>query len=52
MLREGATLVEVGRVLRHSRPRSIAIYAKVDEAALRRLARPWRGTVSATNGMP
>ena len=41
LLRAGATLPEVGQVLRHRRAFSTAIYAKVDDDALRRLARPW-----------
>jgi len=41
LLRAGASLPEVGQVLRHRRLISTAIYAKVDERALRRLARPW-----------
>ncbi|HEY5262072.1 MAG TPA: tyrosine-type recombinase/integrase [Solirubrobacteraceae bacterium] len=41
LLRAGATLPEVGQVLRHRRAFSTAIYAKVDDGALRRLARPW-----------
>ena len=44
MLQAGASLPEVGQVLRHRSPRSTAIYAKVDEVALRPLARPWPGT--------
>lgn len=44
MLRAGASLPEVGQVLRHRSPRSTAIYAKVDQIALRPLARPWPGT--------
>jgi integrase/recombinase XerD len=44
MLRAGASLPEVGQVLRHRNVRSTAIYAKVDEVALRPLARPWPGT--------
>jgi len=44
MLRAGASLPEVGQVLRHRSARSTAIYAKVDEIALRPLARPWPGT--------
>ncbi len=44
MLRAGATLPEVGQVLRHRSARSTALYAKVDEVALRPLARPWPGT--------
>jgi integrase/recombinase XerD len=43
MLRAGATLPEVGQVLRHSSLQSTAIYAKVDRDALRSLARPWIG---------
>lgn len=45
MLRAGATLPEVGQVLRHRRASSTAIYAKVDREALRRIARPWPGAV-------
>ena len=41
MLRAGATLPEVGQVLRHRSCRSTAIYAKVDEKTLRPLAAPW-----------
>ena len=41
LLRAGASLPEVGQVLRHRRLLSTAIYAKVDEQALRPLARPW-----------
>lgn len=44
MLRAGASLPEVGQVLRHRSVMSTAIYAKVDEVALRPLARPWPGT--------
>ena len=43
MLAGGATLTEVGQVLRHARPGTTAIYAKIDQAALRDLARPWPG---------
>jgi integrase/recombinase XerD len=41
MLRAGASLPEIGRVLRHREPKTTAIYAKVDRKALRPLARPW-----------
>ena len=37
----GASLAEIGQVLRHREQRTTAIYAKVDRAALRALARPW-----------
>jgi site-specific recombinase XerD len=43
MLRAGASLPEVGQVLRHRSLNSTAIYAKVDHAALRDLALPWPG---------
>jgi integrase/recombinase XerD len=43
MLRAGASLAEIGQVLRHRERRTTAIYAKVDRAALRALARPWPG---------
>lgn len=45
MLRAGATLPEVGQVLRHRRAATTAIYAKVDREALRQIARPWPGAV-------
>ncbi len=41
LLRKGASLPEVGQVLRHRTLLSTAIYAKVDRLALRALARPW-----------
>jgi integrase len=43
MLRRGASLSEIGRVLRHRHPDSTAIYARVDLDALRELALPWPG---------
>ena len=41
MLQAGATLEEIGQVLRHRERRTTAIYARVDRAALRALTRPW-----------
>jgi integrase/recombinase XerD len=43
MLRHGASLPEIGHVLRHRHVDTTAIYAKVDFAALRTLAQPWPG---------
>ena len=42
-LRGGASLTEVGQLLRHRRVVTTAIYAKVDRKALRKVARPWPG---------
>jgi integrase/recombinase XerD len=44
MLQGGASLPEIGEVLRHRSPLSTSIYAKVDIAALRALAPPWPGS--------
>jgi integrase len=41
LLRAGAPLAEIGQVLRHRSQLSTTIYAKVDQATLRTLARPW-----------
>jgi site-specific recombinase XerD len=41
LLRSGASLPEVGQVLRHASMLSTAIYAKVDRAALSTVVRPW-----------
>jgi integrase len=46
MLRAGASLGEVGQVLRHASVFSTAIYAKVDWGRLRGLALPWPGAAS------
>jgi site-specific recombinase XerD len=43
MLSRGASLAEIGELLRHSSPRTTSIYAKVDLPALRPLALPWPG---------
>jgi integrase len=41
MLTAGGSLTEIGQVLRHQHTATTAIYAKVDTAGLRRIARPW-----------
>lgn len=41
LLRHGASLAEIGEVLRHRAPNTTEIYAKVDLDGLRALARPW-----------
>ncbi len=46
MLRAGASLTEVGQVLRHASVLTTAIYAKVDRDRLRTLALPWPGAAS------
>ncbi len=43
MLREGASLAEIGELLRHRSPETTLLYAKVDLGALRGLACPWPG---------
>jgi integrase/recombinase XerD len=43
MLRQGASLGEIGELLRHRHPQTTTIYAKVDIDALRTLALPWPG---------
>ena len=45
MLRHGASLTEIGQVLRHRSPQTTSIYAKVDLTALRPLALAWPGGV-------
>jgi site-specific recombinase XerD len=45
MLRQGASLAEIGELLRHRSPQTTTIYAKVDLATLRTLALPWPGGV-------
>jgi integrase/recombinase XerD len=46
MLGEGVSLFQIGQVLRHASIQTTEIYAKVDLAALRKLAQPWPGGVS------
>lgn len=43
MLRRGASLDEIGQLLRHAHPDTTRIYAKVDVGALRPLALRWPG---------
>lgn len=45
MLRQGASLPEIGQILRHRSSQTTAIYAKVDLASLRSVALPWPGGV-------
>ena len=41
MLHQGATMAEIGEVLRHRSPNTTEIYVKVDLSGLRSLAQPW-----------
>lgn len=43
MLRNGASMAEIGQLLRHCRAQTTEIYAKVDATALGALAQPWPG---------
>jgi integrase len=43
MLRQGASLPEIGQILDHRSPQTTAIYAKVDLASLHTLALAWPG---------
>jgi integrase/recombinase XerD len=43
MFKRGASLAEIGEVLRHRSPQSTSIYARVDISSLRCLALPWPG---------
>ena len=46
MLNNGASLEEIGRILRHRHPETTQIYAKLDLDALRTLAPAWPGGAS------
>jgi site-specific recombinase XerD len=41
MVRQGASLSEIGQVLRHRSPNTTEIYAKLDFGALRDVAMAW-----------
>lgn len=43
MLGQGASLAEIGQLLRHQHPDTTRLYAKVDLSALRELTLPWPG---------
>ena len=45
MLRQGASLAQIGELLGHKSPETTKIYVKVDLDALRTLALPWPGGV-------
>lgn len=46
MLRRGASLEQIGQLLRHRQANTTQIYAKVDIEALRAIALPWPGGAS------
>jgi site-specific recombinase XerD len=50
MLGAGASLEEIGQVLRHRDALTTTIYVKVNLAALRKLARPWPGSPTGSEG--
>ena len=43
MLRKGASLTEIGEILRHQLPSTTEIYTKIDIVSPRSLAQPWLG---------
>jgi site-specific recombinase XerD len=43
MINQGASLDEIGDLLRHQSPDTTRIYAKVDLVSLRSIALPWPG---------
>jgi site-specific recombinase XerD len=45
MLSHGASLTEIGQILRHQKASTTQVYAKVDLVSLRALALPWPGGV-------
>ena len=48
MLRSGASMSEIGEILRHRTPNTTEIYAKLDFDGLRSLAHPWPSVGGAT----
>jgi site-specific recombinase XerD len=46
LLRRGASLAEIGELLRHRSPDTTMLYAKVDFSSLREIAPPWPGGTS------
>ncbi len=48
MIQRGASLAEIGQVLRHRSPSTTEIYAKLDFGALRDVALPWPATAGAS----
>lgn len=46
MLQRGASLREIGELLRHRSPQTTTIYARVDIGALRALTLPWPGSAA------
>jgi site-specific recombinase XerD len=45
MLRGGASLTQIGQILRHQLPQTTELYAKVDLTTLRAVTQPWPGGV-------
>jgi site-specific recombinase XerD len=41
MLQRGASLIQIGQILRHELPQTTEIYVTVDFATLRKIAQPW-----------
>jgi site-specific recombinase XerD len=46
LLRNGASMAEIGQLLRHRLPQTTEIYAKVDQNALATLTQPWAEEVA------
>jgi site-specific recombinase XerD len=50
MLQRGASLAQIGQILRHQLPQTTEIYATVDFAALRKIAQPWPQMTNEIHG--